>query len=219
MNQEYNDFLEQLIIDGPPWEKRETAGFFRTIKITIIEFFRDPARVFAVMRRVGDKGSALQYTVFLQIMATVVSLAISSLITGNTQLIPPWMNELLGGGYDWGTIFLISMPVMVIIEQYLKSFFLNVALGMLGQAHYPFDTVFRITAYSNGTAAPWMILPGVGGFIYLGYSLYLMLVGFRTIYGLRGGQFFLSIVLATFLGFLSLLLLSVLIAFFIPATV
>lgn len=219
MNQEYNDFLEQLIIDGPPWEKRESAGFFQTLKITLIEFFRNPARVFAVMRRSGDMGSALQYTVFLQIMATVISLAISSLITGNTQLIPPWMNEVLGGGYDWGTIFLISMPVMVILGQYFKSFFLNVALGMLGQAHYPFDTVFRITAYSNGTAAPWMILPGIGGLIYIAYNFYLMLVGFRTIYGLRGGQFFLAVVLAIFLGFLSLLLISIIIAFLIPTAV
>ncbi|MCF7840801.1 MAG: hypothetical protein K9N22_08495 [Candidatus Marinimicrobia bacterium] len=219
MNQEYNEYLEQLIIDGPPWEKRETVGFFQTLKITIIEFFRNPARVFAVMRRSGDMSSALQYAVFLQIMATVISLAISAAISGNTQLIPPWMNDLLGGGYDWGTIFLISMPVMVILEQYFKAFFLNLALGMLGQAHYPFDTVFRITAYSNGTAAPWMILPSIGGFIYIGYSFYLMLVGFRTIYGLRGGQFFLAIVLATFLGFLSLLLISVVLAFFIPAPV
>lgn len=219
MNQEYKDYLEQLIIDGPPWEKRESAGFLQTLKMTIVEFFRNPARVYAVMRRSGDMGSALQYAVLLQIMATVISLAIGAAMTGNTQIIPPWMNDFLGGGYDWGTIFLISMPVMVILEQYFKAFFLNLALGMLGQARYPFDTVFRITAYANGTAALWMILPGIGGLIYIGYSFYLMLIGFKTIYGLSSGQFLGSIVLATFLGFLSMMLVSLMVTFFLPAAV
>jgi len=97
---------------------------------------------------------------------------------------------------------------MAILEQFFKPLFLNLAFGMIGQSQTSYSTIFRITAYANGTAAVWMLIPGIGGLVYIGFNFYLMLVGFRTIYSTRNGQFLGAIILAVFLGFISLIALS-----------
>lgn len=218
MNQEFEAYREELIIDGPPWEKRDVAGFFKTLLLTISAMIRNPVQVFAVMRRTGEMNSALQYSVLLQVLGTVFSLAISTIVTGRSEIIPAWMVDVLGSEYDWGTIFIVSLPFMAILEQYFKPLFLNLALGMVGQTNATYSTVFRITAYSNGTAAVWMLIPGIGGLIYIGYNFFLMLAGFRTIYAMRNGQFLGAILLAAFLGFLSLMAFSLVITLLFAGT-
>jgi len=208
LNQEFENYREEMIIDGPPWEKRDVAGFFGTLWLTITAMIRNPIQVFAVMRRTGEMNSALQYSVLLQVLGTVISLAISMLVTGRSEIIPVWMYEFLGSDYNWGTIFIMSLPLMAILEQFFKPLFLNLAFGMIGQSQTSYSTIFRITAYANGTAAAWMLIPGIGGLVYIGFNFYLMLVGFRTIYSTRNGQFLGAIILAVFLGFISLIALS-----------
>lgn len=216
MNQEFEAKREELIIDGPPWDKRDSAGFFKTLFLTITAMIRNPIQVFAVMRRSGEMNSALQYSVLLQIVGTVLSLSLSTLLTGRTDIVPEWMYEVLGDGYNWSTIFLVSMPFMAIVEQFAKALFLNIAFGMVGQNQSTYSTVFRITAYSNGTASVWMLVPGLGGLIYIGFNFYLMLVGVKTIYGMRTGQFIGAVILSLFMGLLSLIVLSFVLTLFFP---
>ena len=208
MNTDQPNFHESLIIDGPPWEKRETAGFFLTLVLTIRMFIQRPAEVFALMRRRGQIAGPLQYSVFMQIISFVLSLLITGLFTGRIQVLPPEMLDMLGEGYNWNQIILISMPLAVIIQQFASAFFMHLALGMLGHGLYPYSTVFRIIAYANGTASVWMLLPGVGGLIYMAFGVYLLVNGFRTIYGLTTGRFIGVFILANLLGIFGLFLIS-----------
>ncbi|MCF7807615.1 MAG: hypothetical protein K9M49_07855 [Candidatus Marinimicrobia bacterium] len=191
-----NSELPELIIDGPPWEKRHEIGFFLGFIETIKAFLMYPAKTFSVMRRASGISDALTYTVALQVFAFLWAFALGG--ADPAMLLPqdPELVEMLDLPANFPRLMVIIYPLSIILLEFITAFSFHLALKWRKLQLYNFQILFRIFAYASGTASLLMLIPGIGGLISFLLTIYITYVGLRTIYGLDLLAFVLSALLA-----------------------
>jgi len=193
--------LSPLIIDGPPWEKKHEIGFFVAFVETIKAFLFKPGETFSVIRRVAGIGDALVYAVAIQVFAFLWTFAMNGADPG--MLLPqnPELVDLLDLPENFSQIMILIYPLSVILLQFIVAYAFHISLRWRDLQRYDFSLIFRIFAYSSGTAGLLMMLPLVGGLASLLMTIYLAYVGLRIIYGVDLVSFMITALLATLIAF------------------
>ncbi len=191
--------LSEFTIDGPPWEKKHELGFFVAFIETVKAFLTRPANTFSVMRRKAGIGDALVYTVAIQVFAFLWLFAITD--TTPESLLPqsPEFQELFQLPENFGQKLVMLYPLSIIIIQFLAAYAFHLALGWRNLQDYDFSLIFRIVAYTTGTAAVLSLLPIIGGILSILMTVYLAYVGLRTIYAMDVASFSITAVMALFI--------------------
>lgn len=189
MNEPDQQELSPIIIDGPPWEKKHELGFFVAFIETLKAFLLKPANTFSVMRRTATLGDALVYTVAIQVFTFIWMFAVNDV--NPEMLLPqdPEILEILQLPDNISQIMVLVYPFSVILLQFIAAYSVHLALKWRDLQSYDFSLIFRIFAYSSGTAGILILLPVVGGLLSLSMTLYLGYTGLKTIYGLDLGTF------------------------------
>src|SRR5262249_6324845 len=60
---------------------------------------------------------------------------------------------------------IILVPLFVVIGLFIGSAIVHLCLMIVGGANQPFETTFRVIAFSQGSAGPLQIIPICGGLI------------------------------------------------------
>jgi hypothetical protein len=70
---------------------------------------------------------------------------------------------MTGVGIGFGTIILV--PLFIVIFLFIWSGLAHLCLMIVGGANQPFETTFRVFAFTQGSAGPLQIIPLCGGLI------------------------------------------------------
>jgi len=150
---------------GLPWEHRQERGFFNAFIETLTMVLTHPAEAFSVMKREGGLGEPLIYALIGGCVGGIVS-ALFSLGFQSIGLFANRNNSfaaMTGMGIGFGTIILV--PLFIVIVLFIWSGIVHLCLMIVGGAKQPFETTFRVIAFSQGSAGPLQIIPLCGGLI------------------------------------------------------
>ena len=198
MEQPEQPELSPLTIDGPPWEKKHELGFFVAFIETIKGFLLRPANTFSVMRRKAGIADALVYTVAIQVFTFLWMFAITD--TTPEMLLPqsPEFQDLFQVPENFGQKLVMLYPLTIILLQFLVAYAFHLALSWRNLQNYDFSLIFRMVAYTSGTAAVLSLIPIAGGLLSILMTIYIGYIGFRTIYALDPGSFTITTIMAIF---------------------
>src|ERR1051325_2145665 len=150
---------------GLPWEHRQERGFFNAFIETLTMVLSRPAEAFSVMKREGGLGEPLIYALIGGCVGGIVS-ALFSLGFQSIGLFTDKNNSLAamtGMGIGLGAI--IAVPFIILIGLFVGSGIIHLCLMIVGGANHPFETTFRVLAFSQGSAGPLQMIPLCGGLI------------------------------------------------------
>ena len=150
---------------GLPWEHRQERGFFNAFIETLTMVLTRPAEAFSVMKREGGLVEPLIYALIGACAGGIVSL-LFSLGFRSIGLFADKNNSLAamtGVGIGLGAIILL--PVFIVVGLFIGSGIVHLCLMIVGGANKPFETTFRVFAFSQGSAGPLQIIPLCGGLI------------------------------------------------------
>lgn len=138
---------------GPAWEQpgAPLQRFIDTAKAVLL----DPTTTFATMRREGGLQVPLTYFLIGALVGALASFLWSA--------VTPTFGY--GGGHMGGIGLLVVSLGCYLIGVFLASGIYHVVLGLFGGQNFPFETTFRVVAYSVGSTAPFALIPGCGGLI------------------------------------------------------
>jgi hypothetical protein len=83
-----------------------------------------------------------------------------------------------------GTI-LIS-PALYVISAFISSGITHLSLKLIGGAHRPFETTFRVVCYAQASAAVFNFLPLCGGLMAILWGSYTIIIGLMQGHGIGG---------------------------------
>lgn len=154
----------------PPWEREGplTTRFVDTAR----EVTLTPVPFFKALAREGGLGAPLLYA--------VIGLLIGGAATVIYQLFLPFGPMGMGGprgAAAFGAGYLIILPVLGIVGLFIMSGLLHVLLMLIASSKQPFETTFRVMAYTMGTTSLANLVPIVGGMASGIWSLILLVVG------------------------------------------
>jgi hypothetical protein len=150
---------------GLPWEHRQGRGFFNAFIETMSMVLTRPAEAFGIMKREGGLGEPLIYALIGGCLGGIVS-ALFSLGFQSIGLFADKNSSLAaitGMGIGFGTIILV--PLIIVILLFIWSGLAHLCLMVFGGANQPFETTFRVFAFTQGSAGPLQIIPLCGGLI------------------------------------------------------
>jgi hypothetical protein len=151
---------------GLPWEHRQERGFFNAFVETLAMVLSKPAEAFTVMKREGGLGEPLIYALIGGCVGGIVSF-LFSLGLQSTSLFANRHDAFsaLAGTGAGSAAFIILIPLLVIIGLFIGSAIVHFCLMLVGGANQPFETTFRVIAFSQGSTGPLQMIPICGGFI------------------------------------------------------
>ena len=194
----------ELIIDeqprrertGPAWENREQLGFFTAIWETMKGVLINPTRTFAEMRTEGGIGKPILYAIILGsiggIMGIIWQGLISTLSFMATQEIAKYAANVV-----YLVLMAVFMPLIVTIGLFISSGIAHVCLMIVGGANKGFEATFRVFAYTNGSIAPFQIVPFCGGIVAGIWGLVCNIIGLKEAHETTTGKAILAILLPT----------------------
>jgi hypothetical protein len=150
---------------GLPWEHRQERGFFNAFIETLTIVLTRPAEAFSVMKREGGLGEPLIYALIGGCVGGIVSFLFQlgfqsiGLFTDKNN----GLAAMTGMGIGLGSIILV--PLMIVIFLFIWSGLAHLCLMIFGGANQPFETTFRVFAFTQGSAGPLQIIPLCGGVI------------------------------------------------------
>ncbi|HVX60483.1 MAG TPA: YIP1 family protein [Pirellulales bacterium] len=181
---EYYDRFPASRRTGPPWERdgASFASFFETAK----EAFTATPLFFSEMRREGGLGAPLFYGLAGGSAGALVGLLMQSgmqmLLVGlggaNGMGGPPGVLGPAVGAVFTLVFGVILIPIGMIFNMFILSGMFHLMLMMLGAARYPFETTFRVVAYSLGSSSLLGLIPicgqainGIVNLVFVGIGL------------------------------------------------
>ena len=162
---------------GLPWEHRQGRGFFNAFIETLSMVLIRPAEAFSIMKREGGLGEPLIYALIGGCVGGIVS-ALFSLGFQSIGLFAGRNNSLAamtGMGIGFGAIILV--PFLIVIVLFIWSGLAHVCLMIFGGANQPFETTFRVLAFTQGSTGPLQIIPLCGGLISFVWALVCNCIG------------------------------------------
>ena len=143
---------------GPPWEGQ--GPIVERFVDTLRSVLTDPTGTFARMRREGGFGPPLIYALISGIASGILGMLIGFMLPFGRG----W--GMLGGMFAAGAgtiMYIVIGPIFLICGLFIWSGLVHVVLSLTSAAKFPFETTFRVVAYSYGSAAPIGIVPIIGG--------------------------------------------------------
>jgi len=151
---------------GLPWEHRQERGFFNAFIETLSMVLTRPAEAFSVMKREGGLGEPLIYALIGGSVGGIVAF-LFSLGFRSIGLFADRNNSLAAvTGMGIGSVaMIILLPLFIVIGLFIGSGIVHLCLMIVGGAKQPFETTFRVIAFSQGSAGPLQMIPLCGGLI------------------------------------------------------
>jgi len=151
---------------GLPWDHRHERGFFNAFVETLVLVLTKPSEAFTAMRREGGLGEPLIYALIGGCVGGVVSFLFSL----GLQSVGFFANRhdafaTMAGMGVGSAVFLILLPLFVVLVLFIGSAVVHVCLMIVGGANQPFETTFRVLAFSHGSTGPLQMIPVCGGMI------------------------------------------------------
>lgn len=166
---------------GPPFEERNTVGFFTALFTTISLVLTQPRDTFRMMRRDGGFGTPL----FFLLAVGWPMVILSSVIFSDGSL--RWLGEYdfsgqsfdraLGGPGFFEIAYLLGYPVMVIAGQFFGAVITHLCLLAVGGANHSYETTFRVSCYTTGAASVFQLLPILGPVLILLWGGVIQVIG------------------------------------------
>jgi hypothetical protein len=162
---------------GPPWEQDGTLvdRFVNTVRGIVT----DPKGFFQTMRREGGLGTPLLYAFVGNMIGWLMALVYQTLTPFGGGL-----GEAMGGF----VMMMFILPVAVLVGLFLWSGLLHVVLSLLDGARQPFETTFRVVAYTSGTTSLANIVPWCGGFIGAAVAIAFTIIGLSEAHEIPVGK-------------------------------
>jgi hypothetical protein len=104
-------------------------------------------------------------------------------------------------------MILIS-PALYVLSAFISSGITHLCLKLLGGAHRPFETTFRVICYAQASAMVFNLLPICGGLIGVIWGAYTIIIGLKESHGISGWKATLAITLPGLLCCGALVLLA-----------
>ena len=151
---------------GLPWEHRQQRGFVSAFIETLSIVLTRPAEAFTVMKREGGLGGPLIYALIGGSVGGIVAF-LFSLGFQSLGLFKDQQNGLAAmAGMGIGSVaIIILLPLFIVIGLFIGSGIVHLCLMIVGGANQPFETTFRVLAFSQGSTGPLQIVPVCGGLI------------------------------------------------------
>jgi len=195
--------FEALPVEGnsPAWEERERLGFFAAFAQTIGDVLLRPTQTFATMKQTGGLANPLLYFVllssamfavsaFYQIAMTTMNIAVFSSKIAHATGLP--------AGSSFSVLLIGSVllsPALYVVSAFISSGITHLCLKLLGGAHRPFETTFRVICYAQASAAVLNIIPICGGLIGMIWGAYAIIIGLKEAQRTEGWRATLAITL------------------------
>jgi len=163
---------------GLPWEHRQERGFFNAFIETLTMVLTRPAEAFSVMKREGGLGEPLIYALIGGCLGGIVQF-LFSLGFQSIGLFADKNNSLaVMTGMGIGSVaMIILLPLFIVIVLFIWSAIVHLCLMIVGGANQPFETTFRVLAFTHGSTGPLQIIPFCGGLISFVWSLVCYCIG------------------------------------------
>jgi hypothetical protein len=163
---------------GLPWDQRQQRGLFTAFVETLQMVLSRPSEAFTAMKVEGGFGEPIIYALIGGCVGTVVSFVLSL----GLQSIGVFSGQRDALGmftmFGIGSVFLILLvPFFIIIALFIGSLITHVCLAIVGGVNRPFETTFRVIAFSQGSVGPIQMIPVCGGFIALIWGLVVECIG------------------------------------------
>ena len=151
---------------GLPWEHRQERGFFNAFIETLVMVLTKPSEAFTVMKREGGLVEPLIYALIGGCLGGIVSF-LFSLGLQSTRLFADRHDPFaaIAGAGVGSAAFIVLIPLFVVVGLFIGSAIVHFCLMLVGGANQPFETTFRVVAFSQGSAGPLQIIPICGGMI------------------------------------------------------
>lgn len=162
---------------GLPWEHRQERGFVNAFIETLTMVLTRPSEAFSVMKREGGLVEPIIYALIGGCLGGIVSF-LFSLGLQSFGLFTDKNNSLAamtGMGFGFGMIILL--PFFLVIFLFIWSGIVHLCLMIVGGANQPFETTFRVLAFTHGSTGPLQIIPVCGGLISLVWAIVCYCIG------------------------------------------
>jgi hypothetical protein len=180
---------------GLPWEHRQERGFFNAFIETLTMVLTRPAEAFSVMKREGGLVEPLIYALIGGCLGGIVSL-LFSLGFRSMGLFADKNNSFAAmTGMGMGVASIILLPVGIVIFLFIWSALAHLSLMIVGGANRPFETTFRVLAFTHGAAGPLQIIPICGGAISLVWAIVCDCIGLARAHETDTGRAVLAVFL------------------------
>jgi len=181
---------------GLPWEHRQERGFFNAFVETLMLVLTKPGEAFLMMRREGGLGEPLIYALIGGCVGAVVSF-LFSLGLQSIGLFSDRQNAVVAmAGMGIGSVaFIILLPLFVLIGLFIGSAIVHLCLMIVGGAKQPFETTFRVLAFSQGSTGPLQMVPICGGLISGVWALVCTCIGLARAHDTDTGRAVLAVFL------------------------
>jgi hypothetical protein len=181
---------------GLPWDERQQKGFFAAFIETLQMVLTRPAEAFTAMRREGGFGEPLIYAVIGASAGAIVQFVFSVCL----QALGLFANQrhafgAMAGMGIGGIGFIIFFPILVVIGLFIGSGIIHLCLMIVGGANQPFETTFRVLAFSQGSTGPIQMIPFCGGLIAGVWALVCNCIGLARAHETDTGRAVLAVLL------------------------
>jgi hypothetical protein len=151
---------------GLPWEHRRERGLISAFVETLVMVLTRPAEAFTVMKREGGLGEPLLYAVIGGSLGGIVSFLFSLGLQSIGLFADKHDTFTAMAGMGIGSVaFIILLPLFVIVGLFIGSAVVHVCLMIVGGANQPFETTYRVVAFTQGSTGVLQMIPVCGGAI------------------------------------------------------
>src|SRR5438552_13366374 len=198
---------------GLPWDDRQQKGFFTAFVETLQMVLTRPAEAFMAMKREGGFGEPLIYGVIGASVGGIVSFLFSLAL----QSFGFFANHRNAFGAITGmgigsVAFVILFPLAIIIGLFIGAAIIHLCLMIVGGANQPFETTFRVLAFTQGATGVLQVIPICGGVIAAVWGLVVNCIGLARAHETDTGRavlaVFLPVILCCGLGFVILFMVG-----------
>lgn len=154
--------MDVRTFDMPSWERRKEIGFFSAMVATMKEVLMSPDSTFSNMSRTGGLGGPFFYYIIPQaiigiLMSVLMAVMFGVIMSGaGAASRSPQEEKILElfsglGAMGLGLLYLVAFIVMVPVSLFICTGILHVMLKLWGVCNAPFESTFRVIAYTWGT--------------------------------------------------------------------
>jgi len=190
---------------GLPWDNQEKIDrpFLKTVTMVLFS----PLDAFYKMRRKGDMGAPLTFSVYGNVLGGVATVLYILLVQAAVVIPSAIMSEELQTGAVLAAFFvgaaiyfvanLVGLATGAVIGSFVTAGLMHVCLMICGGARQPFETTFRVVCYAMGSTAMCQVIP-LGGLITGILNLVHTIIGLYAAHETTGGKAAAAVLLPVF---------------------
>src|SRR5438477_9975902 len=181
---------------GLPCDDRQEKGFFTAFIETLQMVLIRPAEAFTVMKREGGFGEPLIYGVVGGSVGAIVAF-LFSLLFHSVGMFAGQRNPLGAmAGMGIGSIgFIVLVPIAIVIVLFIGAGIVHLCLMIVGGANQPFETTFRVLAFTQGSTGVLQLIPVCGGVIAAVWAIVVNCIGLARAHETDTGRAVLAVLL------------------------